>query len=222
MLLDGRHITIGLYVAFELNCNSRPARVFGSIEASSRPVNVGWLALRWWNRHNPYRYSGELSQLNESTGEWTGYDIDLMNKLAKTGRFTYASQPAFLPGCHSHKNTHACLSIHVLQSACFPARLPPSQKHARTLLCLRTPVRLLSCHMYTCMYTFFCCSLLLALLITSNVAGWVHASCRWWHVHARNACTHAHLYPHKHKHKHKQNTTQTRTHARTHTHTRTI
>lgn len=41
MLLDGRHITIGLYVAFELNCNSRPARVFGSIEASSRPVNVG-------------------------------------------------------------------------------------------------------------------------------------------------------------------------------------
>eukprot|EP00729_Bicosta_minor_P003345 gene3345-17348_t len=46
MLLDGRHITIGLY-------------------------------------------SGELSQLNESTGEWTGYDIDLMNKLAKTGRFTY-------------------------------------------------------------------------------------------------------------------------------------
>ena len=33
-------------------------------------------------------YSGELSQLNESTGQWTGYDIALMDKLAKTGNFT--------------------------------------------------------------------------------------------------------------------------------------
>lgn len=34
-------------------------------------------------------YSGELSQLDESTGKWSGYDIDLMDKLAKTGQFTY-------------------------------------------------------------------------------------------------------------------------------------
>ena len=37
-------------------------------------------------------YSGELSFLNESTGQWSGYDIALMDKLAKIGNFTYVSR----------------------------------------------------------------------------------------------------------------------------------
>lgn len=58
-------------------------------------------------------YSGELSQLNDTTGEWSGYDIDLMDKLARTGGFTYVTAcqtvciPAPHPNCVVYMSTRA-------------------------------------------------------------------------------------------------------------------